>query len=542
MDIFPPGAMDFFDTIRAITGGRATAARLVLDSPGLLADPDQATVVRKGSAHTAGNDVMVSPALWSRADSVNYHYDGCPSELIEIICPPDIQTQIPASMAMIIMHELGHVTIHPKGESEVYGAQQRSLPIPESLRGQVMNILSDLVLNHNVMHGANLLGTDDEDLIRSVRTKAIHGLADLYMGRSCSNEDEHRALREAGTLPDTRYRPIEPCTAHSDPDPDGVVHPCPFAADGRVHDIGCLDNHFVDAADPGNTDNFSVPGPNTPPWQSERGHGRGPQYYPMASTAVRYGLPDRFRKVRLGRSRPDSPYHDHITVHNCRQCGNIWYQDDPAYTDVSLGSFDSPQPSYADGSVCPGRVPWDEPCGSTDTTTWRIDAGHDFLVTDTHTWDDRSAGDTGIHGMEPIWAVTIMGGTGNTRIRESAMLPRINLSYLDHLCPDCGSPTEDMYGGAFRAWRRMDPGVVGLRTEYQVRSQGGAAEAKTIRPIYFQQLMMHQWACIYATMRDLDNDLVLLNDRGNRLAAGLSSARRFIKLFGIDCARDNRGV
>jgi len=556
MEIFPAGTMEFFERICVLTGGRATGATLVMDSPGLLQDPSQATVVRDGTAHTAGNDVMVSPALYGLADSINYHFVGCPDEVIEMICPPDNSTDLPAGMAMLIMHELGHVTIHPAGESELYQRQGSSIPIPKGMQSKVMNILSDLLLNHNVMHAANITGTSDEDTLQWIRSTAIHGLAMLYLAPTCGSPSqgpreverritEHRSMVAAGTLPDTRYTPTEPCTAESDPDPDGNRFQCAVAAAGGVHDIGCFDNHFVDATDTSKVDNFSIPGPDTPPWQYNVGHGIAPQTYPTLGTACRYGLPDRFRRVRLGNSRDTSPYHDQIHVHNCLDCGNIWYRDDPVYTDVAMGTFDSPQPEFADGSICPGRVPWDSAwsCGSTNTATFAMNSGIDTLVVEAYTWDNRKSSQMGLFGMEPIWAVELAGTDPSiTWTRGSAPRARINLSYLDHLCPDCGIPTGNMYGGAFRAWRRKDGDHIGLRQENQMRSRDEGGDALVAMPIYFQQLMMHQWAAIYATMRDIDDDLVLRNVNGNRLASGLASAKTFIKLFGIDCARDNRGV
>jgi len=539
VEIFPPGTMDFFDRICVLTGGRASGANLTISSPGALEDPEQATVVRQGSAHTAGNDVMVGTKLWGWGDSVNYHVQGLPPELADILAPVD---GVPAAGAMLIMHELGHVTMHPAGDSDKYNRQGLSIPIPISLRWSVMNVLSDLVLNHNVMHASNLRGTDDPDIIREIRTKALYGLASLYMAPACENLSEHARLRDAGSLPDTRYRPTEPCTARSDPDADGNQIPCSVAAAGGIHDVGCFDEHFVDAADASNVGNFSVPGPGTPPYQTERGHGRGPQIYPMLPTAVVNNLAERFRRVRVGRSKPSSPYHDGIPVHNCKDCGNIWYPRDPVYSDVAMAGFDNPQPQFADGSVCPGRIPWESTCGSTNTVTYEIPANTEFTVLETLTWDNRTSADTAIGGMEPVWAVGIdPSSPGIVTLRGTpGPLCYVNLAYLDHLCPDCGEPTGNLYGGVFSAWRRLGPSI-GRRIESLVRSQDASADKAIGESIYFQQLQMQQWAAIYATMSDLEPDLRITNASGGRVNRGIASARRWIKLFGIDAARDNRG-
>jgi len=541
IEIFPPAVMDYFTRICGMIGGRAAGANMVLDSPGVLVDPDQATVVREGTAHTAGLDVMVGSNLYGRANPINYHLDGLPAEVIEELAPPG---GVPAAMAMLLMHEIGHITIHPAGTSD-YKAQMEMLLVPQGIQSRLMNILSDLILNHNVMHGTNVRNASNDEILR-IRRQAVLGLASLYLSPSCGHTEDHKLLVAAGSLPNTHYQPTNPCTAVSDPDPDGNVVQCGLY--GTVHDRGCFDNHYVDFTAPDNPDNFKVPGPRTPPWQPETGHGRSPQMYPTLTQAVASDLDERFRRVAfdpLPRSNPK--YVSEIKFHNCHDCGNVWYVDDSVYQDVSDGGFESPELRFSTGSECPGRVPWDRTCGSSNISSWSLAAGTQFVVTGTRTFDNRPTTSDGLLGLEPIWCVEMDAMTpGLTRIGGvSHPVAKIGMSYVNHLCPDCGKNLESLYGmGIFGAWRNTSSHR-GLQPEGLIRAQFDPNPRSYVNSVtsqvYFQQLQMQQWASIYATMSDIFPQLRLLNRNNNRVVVGIPSARYWIKLFGVDAARNNRG-
>jgi len=537
-EIFPPLTMEFFEKVCMLIGGRTSGAKIVLDAQGILEDPDQATVVRDGSAHTAGLDVMIGTQLRGRASPVNYQYDVLPTDIRQTLLPPD---STPVTMAMLIMHELGHISIHPAGTSP-YLAQMRSLLMPKVMQGRVMNVLSDLMLNHNVMHGTNLSNADDDTRIL-IRKTALLGLASLYLAPACGNTGEHKRLREAGTLPDNRYAPTQPCTATSDPNPDGIVVPCGQA--GTTHSIGCFDDHYVRFDQPDDVDNFSVPGPETPDWEVEMGHGRSPQVYPTLTQVSNIPGSSRYGKAAFRPSDRCNPaYRSSIEFHNCHDCGNVWYASDSVYQNVSDGGFDDAKPLYASGERCPGRIPWQSNCDSSNISSWSLAADTEFTITGTRTYDNRPASEDGLMGLEPIWCVemdsttpglTLVRGVGNP-------VARIGHGYVNHLCADCGSTLSSLYGvGMFGAWRDWSA-TAGIRPEYLARVQWHPRnnDDRVAGQVYFQQLQMQQWAAIYATMSDVFPDIRLLNLSGNRLN-GSRAADHWIKLVGIDAARNNRG-
>jgi hypothetical protein len=117
---------------------------------------------------------------------------------------------------------------------------------------------------------------------------------------------------------------------------------------------------------------------------------------------------------------------------------------------------------------------------------------------------------------------------------------RIGYSYLNQICPQCGEDLSYMYHGFLSGGLRSG---VGYQQKQLERVQAGSgAEEMFITPI-MQQLFMHQWATIYATMSDLFPDLRLRRSggTGTKFGKGLPSVQQWLKLTGIDIARDNRG-
>jgi hypothetical protein len=142
--------------------------------------------------------------------------------------------------------------------------------------------------------------------------------------------------------------------------------------------------------------------------------------------------------------------------------------------------------------------------------------------------------------MEPIWVAELDAGqSGINVIRGSASgRARIGFSYLDQICSQCGERLSYMYHGF------MSGGVqsgVGYQQKQLERIQANTgAEEMFIHPL-MQQLFIHQWAAIYATMSDIFPGLRLMRSTGTRFGKGLPTAQQWLKLTGIDFARDNRG-
>lgn len=577
-ELVPQIVADRFYFITGGVGGRARGASLMIedDSAGLFIGngpwsapvtkqiyKEQATFVRgEASGYTTGDDVTIAGDMIDLAIADNYHLQGLPSEAIDIISGRD--TGCPAAFSMLMQHELGHVTVHPAGDNEGYKRQAESMPLPQTngFTARTMNLLSDLVLNHSVMHSANIRGLLDDDEELLLRRKALFGLAGLYMLPQCTNYKKHAELVEAGILPDTRYTPLNPCTSESDPDL-GPAIPCPVAAAGGTHGTGCYDNHFVDPNEPDNTDNFMRFGHDYHLWQGLTGHGRGKQIYPMASSAVRYNLPEDFRKFSLGfpnTATNEGPLHDifgqTMLVCNCTKCGNIWYPHDTAYTDFSLGAFmpsgGSPTPDndfmnlmedYREGRQCPGRVPWDRShrCDATtvDIVIFEMELSKTYVVQNTKTYDNRPASDTAMFGMEPIWALGI-DSTEVSITRWDLGTPLeyvwIDRSYMIQLCPDCGEPTQNYYGEGYAHNKS------GYLTEFLERlpiSSSSSPDMNTLN----QLLLMMQWAGIYAGMAPVveEPQLRITQPNGNRCNLGKRSAKEWMKLVGISRGRINRG-
>ncbi len=590
-DVVPPSVADRFVVICNYVGGRASGASLFIEDGSFGSgiglgpwtipatsghDPQgQATIVRDDqSGYTTGDDVTIKGPMIDLAIYENYHMAGMPNEFLDIFFGRESSLPTcPAPMSMLFQHELGHVTIHPAGEMDKYKAQAQSMPLPQT-RGftmQTMNILSDLVLNHSVMHSANVQGTYDPDILLRMRKEALFGLAGLYMMPQCQNFDAHAQMVDAGTLPDTRYKPNEPCTAESD-DATGNV-PCPFKTAGAVHDIGCYDNHYLDPNNPDEAANFMFASKDTPFWEALMGHGRGSQFYPMLSQSVRYNISGSNQVIfpispALSERMTDSGGSaNSMTCYNCTKCDNIWYRHDTAYSDLSMGSFitadgENVDPdflqlleNYRDGFRCPGRVPYDSAysCDATveDIVMFSIDASvapgssmapsssrKVYEVIETKTFDNRLSSQTALFGMEPIWAVGFDATVGTIQIvRQSTSSPVntvfVDRSYFIQICPDCGSPTINYYGeGQHHSGQ-------GYLTETLERLPYEADQKTTLS----QLLFMQQWAGIYADMANLVNDpqLRLLNNNGNRYARGWKSAKAFLELAGISRARMNRG-
>ena len=522
----PPAVWEDFINVCSRTSGKARNSRLYIKTQERVGvGEEQATVVRD-SAFTTGHDVFIEGRMLDFAITENYHLTGCDPWLVDMLAPVGGN---PAAFGMLIMHELGHVTIHPAGNSNTYMDQAFSFPFPRSVTPDIMNILSDLLLNHNVMHGTNIQGTSDEDDIRRMRTIALYGLSALYQIPTCTHHEQHRILRNAGTLPDTRYAPTAPCT----------VEGCPYQVGDLIHEIGCYDAHAFNENTPDDEAAFKVPGTATPIWEQRVGHGRGNQYYPMISTACKEGLNDKWRTVKLITVGEESPLGSSIEVHNCGDCGNVWYADDTAYTDPLMGAFDEPQSDYAEGAYCPGRIPWAETCGSTNISTFEFAPDNEWIVSETYTWDDRPSSETSIHGMEPIWVASLdTAQSGITVKRGSSGQARIGFSYLKQMCPQCGDPLSYMYHGFLSGGVRSGRGY--RQRDLERIQAGTGAEQMFITPIS-QQLFIHQWAAIYATMTDLFPDLRLRRPTGTKFGKGLPSAQQWLKLTGIDFARDNRG-
>ena len=592
--MFPDLVAERFVRICQYVGGRAVGANLNLEddsfASGIGAGPwtlnsgtvditGQATIVRdEQSGYTTGDDVVIKGPMADLAIYENYHFEGLPSEFTQIFfgMVGGVPT-CPAPMSMLFQHELGHVTVHPAGNMDKYKKQSKSMPLPQTggFSSQTMNILSDLVLNHSVMHSANILGTTDPDIMLRMRQEALYGLAGLYMMPQCQNVQAHADLVEGGVLPDTRYKPTQPCTAASDPENPPAL-PCPYAVSGSVHDQGCYDNHFVDATDPALIKHFMFASGDTPFWQAVTGHGRGSQFYPMLSQACRYDLPEENRQVYFNPQPalkekfqyPWKPSLDgQMIVYNCTQCGNIWYAHDTAYTDLTTGSFitsdgrnEDPTflqnlESYQQGQLCPGRAPHDTKyqCGATfdKISSWVFNVdnstnpyGFLHLVTETWTFDDRSSNKTGLHGMEPIWAIQMEEAPGLLERITTASNPgsastgaycRVDRSYFTQACPQCHKPTSNYYGEGQHHNGR------GYTTEALERlfHSNDTAAMKTLNQLLFLQ----QWAGIYSDMPNVieDSDLRLLSPGGRPIPKGWPRAKAFLTLAGMDDARINRG-
>lgn len=523
-----------------------------LDSFSVPIHGKQATIVRdEASGYTTANDVTIQGDMIDLSVRANYHMQGLPSDAIDMIAGRD--TGVPAPFSMLIQHELGHVTVHPAGDLEGYKRQGESMPLPQTggFTSRIMNLLSDLVLNHSVMHSANILGSPDPDDEMIMRRKAIIGLAGLYMLPQCVNYQKHAQMVEDGTLPDTRYTPTEPCTATSDPNSGPPVQ-CSVAAAGGIHPIGCYDDHFVNPNEPDDADNFMRAGFDSKLWQALTGHGRGKQIYPMLSTAVLYDLPESNRTVLLPGSLSEILGDSPLRVHNCNVCQNVWYAHDTAYTDLSMGSFntnsgEAPDADfremlerYAQGDSCPGRVPWESSCSAdaSQITTFDITVDHRFLVSETWTYDNRSSADTAIYGMEPIWLLGLTStSTGITHVR-GPMNPmvRVDRSYFVQLCPQCEEPTQNYYGVGYM---HRPSGYLTEMLERIPQSHQGSEDMKSLN----QLLMIMQWSGIYSGMAPVIDEplLRITNPSGNRLALGNRSAKEWLKLAGITAARINRG-
>ena len=586
-EVVPPSVADRFVVICNYVGGRAANASLFIEDgsfgsgiglgPWTLPassghDPSgQATIVRdEQSGYTTGDDVTIKGPMLDLAIYENYHMAGMPHEFLDIYFGREsgIPT-CPAPMSMLFQHELGHVTIHPAGDMEKYKAQAASMPLPQTgnFTMSTMNILSDLVLNHSVMHSANVQGTSDPDVLLRMRREALYGLAGLYLMPQCQNFAHHAQMVEGGSLPDTRYKPTQPCTAESD-DATGNV-PCPFKTAGAVHDVGCYDNHYLDPNSPDEASHFMFASAETPFWQALTGHGRGSQFYPMLSSAVRYGLGSNqvVFAMSAGLSKKmDDP--DRMVCYNCTKCGNIWYRHDTAYTDLSTGAFitndgmnleteflDRLQ-AYRDGTQCPGRVPYDNnyACDAdvSEIVAFTVQAsvapGRPPLpsperivydVTETKTFDGRTSSNTALFGMEPIWAIGFDPASNGINITRPASTTVaevfVDRSYFYQICPDCGFTTINYYGeGGHHNGRGYQTEVLERLT---YRGDNPAQETLS------QLLFMQQWAGIYADMAVMVDDpqLRLLNRRGNRIGKGWTSARAFLQLAGVSRARMNRG-
>ena len=124
----------------------------------------------------------------------------------------------------------------------------------------------------------------------------------------------------------------------------------------------------------------------------------------------------------------------------------------------SDGGFDDVKPLYASGERCPGRIPWQSNCDSSNISSWSLAADTEFTITGTRTYDNRPASEDGLMGLEPIWCVemdsttpglTLVRGVGNP-------VARIGHGYVNHLCADCGSTLSSLYGvGMFRCLARL---------------------------------------------------------------------------------------
>ena len=588
--LFPELVAERFVRICQYVGGRAVGANLNLEDdsfasgigagPWSMAKPvditGQATIVRdEQSGYTTGDDVVIKGPMADLAIYENYHLEGLPPEFTQIFFGVvSGMPTCPAPMSMLFQHELGHVTVHPAGDMEKYKKQSKSMPLPQTggFSSQTMNILSDLVLNHSVMHSANILGTTDPDIMLRMRQEALYGLAGLYMMPQCQNVQAHANLVEAGSIPDTRYQPTEPCTAESDPNNPPAI-PCPYMVSGSVHDQGCYDNHFVDATDPNKAEHFMFASGNTPFWQAVIGHGRGSQFYPMLSQACRYGLPEQNRTVQFLAQpalKEKFQYHwkpsldDKMIVYNCTQCGNIWYAHDTAYTDLTTGSFitsdgRNSDPTFLEsldyyrrGQLCPGRAPYDSKyrcdAGIDKISSWSLEPDSKHVVDETWTFDNRPSGKTGLHGMEPIWAIqvsnsslSISPGLGLIQLASNpgsfnvTAGCRIDRSYFSQLCPQCGEPTSNYYG---EGQHHNGQGYTTEALERLFHSNDIAA-MKTLNQLLFLQ----QWAGIYSDMPNVidDSDLRLLSSSGRPIPKGWPRAKAFLTLAGMDEARMNRG-
>ena len=314
--MFPDLVAERFVRICQYVGGRAVGANLNLEdnsfASGIGAGPwtlssgtvditGQATIVRDDqSGYTTGDDVVIKGPMVDLAIYENYHFAGLPSEFAQIFFGMvGGMPTCPAPMSMLFQHELGHVTVHPAGNMDKYKKQSKSMPLPQTggFSSQTMNILSDLVLNHSVMHSANILGTTDPDIMLRMRQEALYGLAGLYMMPQCQNVQAHADLVEGGVA--SRYsiqtHSAMHCRVRSRESACNSLPLCMVS--GSVHDQGCYDNHFVDATDPNKDEHFMFASGDTPFWQAVTGHGRGSQFYPMLSQACRYDLPEENRQV-----------------------------------------------------------------------------------------------------------------------------------------------------------------------------------------------------------------------------------------------------
>jgi hypothetical protein len=180
---------------------------------------------------------------------------------------PDKYTD--SSPFFVLGHEFGHIIAHP-GKDAVYWIEgMRELPVEAYQKGRWLNCVSDILVNWTVITGTGVLQQSQKE---SIRRQMTNGWRASQFVRSCSTKEgflAHDRLLKEKKLNDNRYQPQS-----------GLV---------GQYDFPSADDKYK-------------PSGKTPFYQKHMGHGRGEQYYPPINFAVKEGMGDNWKTVKMLKS------------------------------------------------------------------------------------------------------------------------------------------------------------------------------------------------------------------------------------------------
>lgn len=372
---FPPIMVSSYRRLQKIYGTSAQRARL------------RADLTTNHRMDTDLRDVHIGLASIAQFIPQNYLMEpSSPGQPMDFLNDNDPELfdkgETLASLAaeFSLAHELGHLTIHPtssQGGITSFGKLAKGLPVEAEDAMKWLNVISDLIVNHNTYTATNVVAGKKARSRQNQRLMLGHTISSTMReatlptkapvasgGRTTMTEVDmslvqHAKILRAGVdytgnpVADNRYQPTAPCTAETKNEA-GVPVLCPYHVDGpnpRVHDRGAYDNHRLNASSPtttftiaagdrvlirkedaewkGNTQQFTDKPPFTTPfYQRFQGQGRGQQFYPSIAYTLAPPLPgiggfsgcgfkEAARKVTIRDEGPTGGRIPALNVYNC---------------------------------------------------------------------------------------------------------------------------------------------------------------------------------------------------------------------------------
>jgi len=563
---FPPVMVATYRRLQKIYGNAAQKARL------------RADLSTNHRMDTDLTDVHVGLASIAQFIPQNYILPpNTPDDLLhnqdpELFAPGETLASLAAEFSLA--HELGHLTVHPTGSAggiTSFGKLATKLPVESEDAMKWMNVISDLIVNHNTYTATNVVTGKKARSRQNERMMLGHTITSTMReatiptrapvqgagGRTTMAEVDlalvqHGKILRDGVdafghpVVDNRYQPTAPCTAETT-NSNGVTVICPYHADGpnpRVHDRGCYDNHRLNGDSPttnwttsagkrvlvrtedaewrGNTQQFTDEPPNTTPfYQRFQGQGRGQQFYPsiaytLAPQSSQYGF---FPSDRLITIREEAPGGGRVTtldIYNCPSSPETAVGNDNWV--VAFMEQESLDPSMP---MCPG-VTFERASplyGSTDCKTASIpirdSAGKkiQYEVGDVKTFDSRSA-----KAGSMIWEAH----EPEALYYLPAVKMWVPIRYVEYVDPQTGSQCMNIWTNWF-GWGEFQPMARYDDREAYWRFLG-------------LQLIAYQYASQYSVLID-----GVIRNYNSIPTDGTTAGKYFMKYIGRDMHRAMEG-